>query len=178
MDISKVLFSPNGRIAQQDYWVGVLIIIAANVVSGFIPLLGTLIWLGLIYVGVCVYGKRLHDIGKSAWVHGIVWLVQCALGVVGFIMAGGAIMAAISAGGTEEAGIAAILAASGSLFLIAGVGTLVWIVYTIWLGVSPGDAGANRFGPPPGTVESAPEAPAAQPAPPPSNDGSPPTVGS
>ena len=155
MDISKVLFSPNGRIAQQDYWVGVLIIIAANVVSGFIPLLGTLIWLGLIYVGVCVYGKRLHDIGKSAWVHGIVWLVQCALGVVGFI-----------------------LAASGSLFLIAGVGTLVWIVYTIWLGVSPGDAGANRFGPPPGTVESAPEAPAAQPAPPPSNDGSPPTVGS
>ncbi|MEE2567239.1 DUF805 domain-containing protein [Hyphobacterium marinum] len=178
MNIGNVLFSPNGRIGQQDYWVGILIIIVGNIVGGMIPFLGLIITLGLIYVGVCVYGKRLHDIGKTAWIHGIVWLIQFGLGIVAFVMAGGAVMAALSAGGTEEAGVAAAIAASGSLFLIGGLGFLIWIVYTIWLGVSVGEAGANRFGPPPGAAEPAPAAPAqpSQPAPP--QDDNNPTISS
>lgn len=184
MNIGNVLFSPNGRIGQQDYWVGVLIIIIGNVVGGMIPFLGMIVSLGLIYVGVCVYGKRLHDIGKTAWIHGIVWLIQLGLGVIGFMMAGGAVLAAISAGGTEEAGLAAAIAASGSLFLIFGIGFLIWIVYTIWLGVSAGEVGANRFGAPPGSAEPAPAAPSepaapAQPAEPaPPRDDNNPTISS
>lgn len=178
MNIGNVLFSPNGRIGQQDYWVGILIIIVGNIVGGMIPFLGLIITLGLIYVGVCVYGKRLHDIGKTAWIHGIVWLVQFGLGIVAFMMASGAVMAALSAGGTDEAGLAAALAASGSLILLGGLGLLIWIVYTIWLGVSAGEAGANRFGPPPGSAEPAPAAPAqpSQPAPP--QDDNNPTISS
>ena len=165
MDLSHVLFSPNGRIGQQEYWIGILILIAANVVATFIPLLGILISFFLIYVGICIYGKRLHDAGKSAWVHGGVWLLQFILLIVGFTMAGGAIMAAMAnGGGSDEANIAAVLGASGSLILVFGLGFVVWIVYTIWVGLSAGEAGDNRFGAVPGTVPVASAAPAATPS--------------
>lgn len=155
MNLTHVLFSPNGRIGQQEYWIGILIIVGANLLLTWLPFIGTIIWLGLIYVGICVYGKRLHDAGKTAWIHGLVWLMQFGLGIIGFILAGGAILAAISAGGSSgEPNIAAILGASGSLILVAGLGFLIWIVYTIWVGISAGDPGANRFGPPPGVVKS------------------------
>jgi len=162
MDIGKVLFSPNGRIGQQDYWIGILILIGANLFLTWIPILGTLLWFVLIYVGICVYGKRLHDLGKSAWLHAAVWGVQFALGIVGFMMAGGAIMAAIANGGSEEAGLVAALAASGGLLMVFGIGFIIWIVYTIWLGVSQGESGANRFGPAPGQPQDMP-APVAAP---------------
>lgn len=42
MNLTHVLFSPNGRIGQQEYWIGVLILIAANIISSFIPILGSL----------------------------------------------------------------------------------------------------------------------------------------
>ena len=42
-----------------------------------------------------------------------------------------------------------------------GLSFLVWIVYTIWVGVMKGDAGANRFGAAPGTETAA--APASEP---------------
>lgn len=165
MNLSHVLFSPNGRIGQQEYWIGILILIASNIVATFIPFLGFLISLFLIYVGVCVYGKRLHDAGKTAWIHGGVWAVQILLGIVGFALAGGAIMAAMAnGGGSDEANVAAILGASGSLFLVGGLGFLIWIIYTIWVGVSAGDAGENRFGPPPARAPSPAPAPT-QPAP-------------
>ncbi|WP_394694389.1 DUF805 domain-containing protein [Hyphobacterium sp.] len=168
MNLSHVLFSPNGRISQQEYWIGILILIAANIVGGMIPFLGFFIGLFLIYVGVCVYGKRLHDAGKTAWIHGGVWAVQIVLGIVGFALAGGAIMAALANGnGSDEATFAAIMGASGSLFLVGGLGFLIWIIYTIWVGISAGDPGENRYGPAPGAAAAAaaaPAAPAAAPA--------------
>jgi uncharacterized membrane protein YhaH (DUF805 family) len=166
MNLGNVLFSPNGRIGQQEYWIGVLIIIGGNVLLSWIPFLGFLISIGLIYVGVCVYGKRLHDMGKTAWIHGIVWLIQIVLIVIGFTMAGGAIMAAMAnGGGSDEANLAAFLGASSSVALFLGLGFLIWVVYTIWVGVSAGEAGDNRFGPAPGAVAAAAAAPAAPAAP-------------
>ena len=147
MNLGHVLFGLNGRIGQQDYWIGILILVGSNVFLTWIPLLGVLIWAALIYMGICIYGKRLHDIGKSAWIHGLVWLIQLVIGMLGFAMAGGAIMAALASGGGEQVGLAALMGASGSLFLIGGLGFLIWIVYTIWLGVTAGEAGENRFGP-------------------------------
>jgi uncharacterized membrane protein YhaH (DUF805 family) len=176
MNLSHVLFSPNGRIGQQEYWIGILILIAANIVAGFIPFLGILISLFLIYVGVCIYGKRLHDAGKTAWIHGLVWLIQIGLGIIGFVLAGGAIMAVLAnSGGSDQVNAAAIIGASGSLFLVGGLGFLIWIVYTIWVGISAGDPGENRFGPAP-VAASAAAAPV-QPAPAPESPPAQPTGG-
>ena len=92
MDLQYVLLNPNGRIAQREFWIGVGLLICGNVVSGIIPALGGLIWLFLIYVGVCVYGKRLHDTGRSAWLHLVPWAITLALTSVGGVLMGGAVV--------------------------------------------------------------------------------------
>lgn len=164
MNIGQLLFNPNGRIAQQEYWIGILIIVAGNIVAGFIPILGFIISLGLIYVGVCVYGKRLHDAGKTAWLHAVPWAVSIVLGILGAVFAGGAVMSAMMAGNGDMDPMAA-LAAGGTFALFMGLSFLVWIVYTIWVGVMKGDPGANQYGPVPGAqaVDTGP-APGAGPA--------------
>lgn len=156
MDIQSLLLNANGRVAQQDYWVGVLIIIAGNVIAGFVPLLGTLISLALIYVGICVYGKRLHDIGKSAWLHVVPWAVTLLLWGVGFMMVGGAILSMIL---NDEADPLTIISAGGGILMVMGINTLVWLGYTVWLGTARGEDGANEYGPAPavdGTINVTP----------------------
>lgn len=174
MNIGQALINPNGRSPQNEYWVGILILIAANIVSGFIPVLGTLIWIGLIYVGVCVYGRRLHDAGKSAWLHAIPWAVSIVLGVIGSFFIIGAIIAAVQSG-DEDFNVIAVLSASGGALAFFGLSYLVWIVYTIWVGLLKGDPGANRFGPSP--QAEAPVFTPAAPAPQPSDGEAPPRTG-
>jgi len=148
MNITHVLFSPNGRIGQQEYWIGILILIAGNIVASFITILGFIISLGLIWVGIAVYGKRLHDAGKSAWLHAIPWGVSLLLGIIGGVMVGGAVIAAMTGDG-DDVDIAAVLAGAGGASLFFLLSFLVWVGYTIWAGVIKGDAGDNRFGPVP-----------------------------
>ncbi|PWE16518.1 hypothetical protein DDZ18_12165 [Marinicauda salina] len=168
MNIGHLLFSPNGRIGQQEYWIGVLIIIAANIVANFIPILGFIVSLGLIYVGVCVYGKRLHDTGRTAWIHAVPWAVSIVLGIIGMIMVGGAVFAAMS--GSGEVDMAAMMAGSSGAFLVFSLSFLVWIAYTIWVGVLKGDAGANQYGEPVLAGAAAGGAAPAQPSAPPASD--------
>jgi len=153
MNIGNVLFSPNGRIGQQDYWIGILILIGVNVLSNLTGPIQPIIWLGLIWVGIAIYGKRLHDAGKTAWLHAIPW----ALGLAFFIVGAGMIVAsAISAGIISDTSdlstdqIIALVSAGGVGLLLIGLSNLVWLIYTIWVGVMAGEAGENRFGPAPG----------------------------
>lgn len=155
MNIGNVLFSPNGRIGQQDYWIGILILIGGNIIAQFIPILGALIWLGLIWVGIAVYGKRLHDSGKTAWIHLLPWALSTVLAFVGIAIM---VASAISAGVISETSadfsveqIIALVSAGGIGLLLLGLSSLVWVIYTIWVGVMAGDPGENRFGPAPGS---------------------------
>ena len=75
MDIPSLLFSPNGRIGVRDFWRGAILLtgfwIVAQVLitygGAFLGLmLGMLTWAS-VYCYLCVYGKRLHDSGRSAW---------------------------------------------------------------------------------------------------------------
>jgi uncharacterized membrane protein YhaH (DUF805 family) len=85
----------------------------------------------LLFSAIWVYGRRLHDIGRSAW-----WMLAIYLGC-------GAIVAVlIVAGHTEE-----------SLAFFCGL--VFQLALTIGLGVIPGDPGPNRFGPPPGQRQAA-----------------------
>ncbi|XBQ15994.1 MAG: DUF805 domain-containing protein [Oceanicaulis sp.] len=167
MDWTKVLFDPNGRIGQREFWIGVLIIVVGNIVAGFIPFLGFIISLGLIWVGIAVYGKRLHDAGKTAWLHAVPWALNILLFIIALVMIGGALFNLIlnSAGGAEpsDQDIIAMVSASGGGFLVLTLGFLVWVAYTIWVGVLKGDPGANQYGPAP-VIEgaAAPAAPAAE----------------
>ena len=147
MDFQYVLLNPNGRIAPREFWIGVLVLVCGNVLAGMLPGLGGLLWLGLIYVGVCVYGKRMHDAGRSAWTHIVPWGVTLVLFTIGFIMIGGAVIAAVVSG--DSVNPWALATAGGGFAVMMGLSNLVWLIYTLWVGLAQADTGANAFGPAP-----------------------------
>ncbi|MEO0881383.1 MAG: DUF805 domain-containing protein [Pseudomonadota bacterium] len=75
MPISGVLFNPMGRTGPNDFWRGIIVlvgfIIVSNVLQLFapvpIPQMLALLFYLLPYPYLCVFGKRLHDSGRSAW---------------------------------------------------------------------------------------------------------------
>jgi uncharacterized membrane protein YhaH (DUF805 family) len=149
MSISDVLFKPNGRIQAGQFWIGWGILVVANIVSNFIPILNFLLYFGLIYVGVCVYGKRLHDMGKSAWLVAIPWGIGLVLGVIGIALSMPALM--ILADGDPRAmeDTAAVYEAMGPFMACVGAGMLVWLGLTIWVGTAASDPNDNKYGPSP-----------------------------
>lgn len=164
MNMVHVLFDPNGRITPRAFWIGVALIIGANIVSNLIPVLGRLIWLGLIYVGVCVYGKRLHDAGRSAWLHAIPWAVWLALNIAGGVLVAGPVLAAYEAG--AQLGLIEILTVSAPATVFFSLALVVWIAYTVWVGIAASVPATNRYGPVPVAAPAAPApAPDTAPAP-------------
>jgi uncharacterized membrane protein YhaH (DUF805 family) len=105
----ELFLSPDGRIGRGKFWLGLLGIIAVNIVLGLVLVLsglmsvdpvtgmpmgagywiGTLIMMAVaIWPSICIYGKRFHDRDKSAWwiliglvpiIGGIWLLVECGL---------------------------------------------------------------------------------------------------
>ncbi|MCR9270363.1 MAG: DUF805 domain-containing protein [Henriciella sp.] len=81
----NLLFNPNGRIARNRFWQGMVVLTVASVLVGagsaMLGLLFSLLAYALIYPYICVYGKRLHDAGLTAW-----WVLAVWLGTVIFNM--------------------------------------------------------------------------------------------
>lgn len=75
MDILNLLCNPNGRIGSRDFWRGVILLVGAMIVlqvggiygGGVLSAaFGLLVWV-MPYFYLCVFGKRLHDSGRTAW---------------------------------------------------------------------------------------------------------------
>lgn len=161
MDIRKLFFDPNGRIGRQEFWIGWLVLFGVGAVSGWIPVIGLLISLVSIWCSICVYSKRLHDMGKTGWLQ-LIPILATVVGMVAFFIAvGAAVFAGASADtmATDEAAMmAAIMSAGAGAILSLAVPFLVYIGFTIWVGVSSGEVGPNRFGPSPRAGENPAEA--------------------
>jgi uncharacterized membrane protein YhaH (DUF805 family) len=137
---SRLLFSFEGRISRQPYWlVSIAMIVLTMVV--LVVVLGTLLvdgvaavagapWLLIIYgpliwIGLAVATKRLHDRNKSGW-----WLVPFyALPVV-----------------LDGVG-SALDAILGIVLSLASLAISIWAL--VELGFLRGTPGPNRYGPDP-----------------------------
>ena len=153
MDFKFVFLSPNGRIGQRDYWLGILILFVAWVFSHLFHILAPLIWLFLLYPWVCVIAKRLHDFGKSGWLI-LAPFVIGALCVVAAIVFGGVsaigAIVALATSGTEPSAWTALFAGLGVMLACLAVAAVVKLIFLLWVGLSAGDPAANHYGPPPG----------------------------
>lgn len=131
----KLFTSPSGRISRKQFWLhGVLPIVIGNVVLGWIPLLGQLISLLLLWASICIGFKRFHDVGYPGW-WSLVYLIP--------MLAGGVIF-----------GLGFYLYNFANLFwLIAeilwGIGALIGLAQLIFVYIRVGQQGPNQYGPDP-----------------------------
>ena len=91
--MGNLLFNPTGRIQRNRFWQGMVILTVASVLvvagnSMVGPLFG-LLGLVLIYPYICVYGKRLHDAGTTAWWVIAIWVGSLIISfIIGLLFAG------------------------------------------------------------------------------------------
>ena len=145
-------FSPRGRISRSQYWLklflpvfavglvlGLLRLANGEVTSGPFSTLGFLFHLAVLWPGIAILVKRIHDRNKSGW---LAWLLYAPLIVIIITLIGGGIAIAV---GNNVAG--------GTLFIISGVLGIFLVIVAIWFfiefGCLRGTIGANRYGPDP-----------------------------
>lgn len=156
MDFQKLFLSADGRIGRGEFWAGWCILFVVNLVLHFIPVIGWLAGLALIYCWVCVYSKRLHDMGKSGWLQLIPYGVFIAAIVIGFATGAGAVLTAMVSHQSDDAAGAMALGGLGMMGLMFLVACLVSLIFLLWVGISGTQPGDNRYGPEPGTAPALP----------------------
>ena len=134
MPISQLLFSFNGRINRAKWWLTGLAILACMIALVLIGLAaGALVGLAIVvlilyipmlWVGLAVGAKRLHDRDKSAW-----WLL------VFYVLPG------------VLQGIAEHTGALSFIFYLVAAGISIWGI--VELGFLRGTDGSNQYGPDP-----------------------------
>jgi uncharacterized membrane protein YhaH (DUF805 family) len=168
MNIGSVLFSAKGRIGQKTFWMTYGPILVISLALSFVArsdpsnrsmgLLVGLVTLILLYPTICIYSKRLHDMGRSGWLQLVVYGLRIAFGIFVATRTFGATMsAAMSAQGDPEAARAAVQSAVAELTatdpvlkFAPYVGMVISLAWALWLGLTPGNSGANKYGPPEG----------------------------
>jgi uncharacterized membrane protein YhaH (DUF805 family) len=141
MDWKFLFLSGEGRIGQRDFWLSALVLIGVTILGALIPFLLPLVGLLLLWPWICVFTKRLHDFGKSGWLQVVPLGVGMVLSIVGSMLTGFGMLA----GGNSGAALGASLMIAGGVSFLAAI---INIGFLLWVGLSKGDAGPNRFGPP------------------------------
>lgn len=165
--MGDLLFNPNGRIGRNRFWQGMviltvlsLLVVAANTMVS--PMVG-IISLLLIYPYICVYGKRLHDAGTTAWWVIAIWLGSLVISFIFGLVVGPFFMTPEMIDIQEEAserlatgdwagfmqGMEIVAGKMLPLNLIATVGTN--LILALIVGSLKTDPNENKHGPVPGT---------------------------
>ena len=164
----KILMSPAGRMGRRDYLLGLAAFTVAVLVFNFIlARMGNSVWAFLIslpfpfivlHMTYCVYGKRLHDMGRSFWP---LTAMICALLLV-------MIGVMLSFGGSEYFSefaqydsknpappeVAEAIRLEYETRMVAGLPWLTGLMsgiiglFTLWLVLSKTEPATNQYGPP------------------------------
>lgn len=162
----KLLLSPAGRIGRQHFWIGMAIFAVLVVVFNWgLKQLGGSTWAFLmslpfpflvLHMAYSIYGKRLHDMGRSFWplTAMIVSLIVVAI-IVMLSFGGSDYFAEFSQYERKEDIDPAVRAAIQERYqarLAEGNGTVRAVMsaiiggFTLWCGLSKPENGANKYG--------------------------------
>ena len=149
-DWKSALLSFNGRLRRQHFWISFLIIFGLSLVLGWIPILGAIISIALIWPNLAIQVQRLHDMGKSGWLV----LIPLAGTIIGLIMMIASIgMVAFTDPAyfenLENEDPAVVLSLLGGMMGGFAVMALVSLGFLLWIGVSDSQRGDNKYGPNP-----------------------------
>jgi uncharacterized membrane protein YhaH (DUF805 family) len=168
MGIGSVLFSAKGRIGPKTYWISYGPILVISIASSFVvrgdpsnralSSLSLLVSLILLYPMICIFSKRLHDMGRSGWLQLLLYGASLAMGIfVASRSFGPTMSAAMSAQGDPAAAQAAVQASMADLMANDPVlkyspyiGMAISLAWALWLGLTPGNSGENKYGAPEG----------------------------
>ena len=163
----KMLLSPSGRMGRKDFWIAMVIFAILVVLFNFVlsrlgnSTLAFLISLPfpflVLHMAYCVYGKRLHDMGRSFWplTSMIVALIFVAI-VVMMIFGGSEYFSEFAQYDRKEdidpAEIERIKNAyearlSEGNTTVSGVMMGIIAAFTLWCGLSKPDPDGNDYGP-------------------------------
>lgn len=140
MNWQNLLLTTSGRIGRRDFWIGAAALIAAGLIFGLIPVVGPFASLGLMLPWTCLTAKRLHDFGRSGWLVLLAVVPAAASGILGVFTT----LAAANA-----ATMGAALAGASLTLMVSTVALLASLSFLLWVGLKPGDAAANAYGPAP-----------------------------
>ena len=147
IDWRSLFISFDGRIRRTHFGIGWLILFAVGILTGWLPLIGSLISLVLIWPNTAITVKHLHDMGHTGWLAVIPWVATLGGFIIGGSLVGFSVLFNLQ--GLEDEDPAAILAVIGPMFGIIALVGLVCLGFFLWLLLTPGRPGSNRFGPNP-----------------------------
>ena len=161
-----LLFNPNGRIGRNRFWQGMVVLTIASILvaAGFRMVAIPLVFLhfALIYPYICVIGKRLHDVGQTAWLVLAVWLAgmvlnQIVSGILGVFLLSPEtmenyerVMELLENNEVEPAMEGLMLLLRDTVPLVVVTTAIVGAVIAFALGMLPTQAQENKHGPVPG----------------------------
>lgn len=134
------LFWVAGRLKRRPYWLGVLSLLIASLAAQILtrtlpaplgPAVYALAEAGVAWVAVCLFTRRLHDLGRTGWLQ----LPAFALTAGGFAIVRPGVAAALNLNPTMQA--------VGVMF-----GLAAYFGFIISLGLMRGTQGPNRYGEP------------------------------
>ena len=139
-----------GRSGRAEFWASVGILIVVTVALALLKLNGA----GgvMMFLWLLIWARRLHDLNRSSLWGLLPFGVILVLTVVAVTVGGNDLMDAVTYGQTGAGKIT-----DKGLQVLLGFALAVLVVqggFTIWLGSRRGDAGTNRFGPPPAGLTS------------------------
>lgn len=165
------LFVPSGRTNRKTFWITLLVFIVLvttfkaglfmNDTTGVFYFWGFLIWMTMLFCGFfAVYGKRLKDFGRSVTpIFGVLTLWIIVIFTFAILNGAGDYLtefsqyerkAMIDEAVKDELNTAYQNDLAGTPLLLMNL--ILWGIlaaFTAWVGFKPGNAGDNRYGPPP-----------------------------
>ena len=162
----KLFFSPRGRIARPAFIAGIaaLLVFAAlqklvfarlgtGMVSFYVPMV---LFFVTFHIVLCIYGKRLHDLGRSLWPLTGLFALMIIVAILVSLNYGGLEYFDTVMAHPEYAGDEAAMKRVQQVYqdkLAASMPKVRWLMaalpalFTLWLAASPGAAGDNKYGP-------------------------------